>query len=262
MQLQFVKYQGAGNDFVVVDTRGFSSQQLDVFTQKTVSLLCNRRFGVGADGMMTLSNDVKGADFYMRYWNADGAESTMCGNGGRCIAYFAHSLGLGGGHTLTFNSVDGLHTAELLSANSVRLKMVDVSGVECIDGGFLLNTGSPHYVEFVPSVQQVDVEHRGAKLRHSFEGGVNVNFVELTGEGSFRIRTFERGVEAETLACGTGATAAAIAVNRALQEYCCHFDIQAEGGALEVDFIRRGLSYESVFLSGPAVEVFRGIIEI
>lgn len=255
-KIKFYKYQGAGNDFVVIDARlGVLELSHDV-----VARLCDRRYGVGADGLMTLEGDPSGSDFYMRYWNSDGGQSTMCGNGGRCIAHFAHSLGLGSG--LRFNSVDGEHTAEMLADGRVKLRMIDVGQVcRTEQGGYLVNTGSPHYVEFVESVMEVDVASRGALLRYSFEGGVNVNFVELLEDGHFRIRTYERGVEGETLACGTGATAAAVVCNFVGQKGC-NFIVEAMGGTLEVAFEKTEKGYENIFLTGEATPVFTGEIEI
>lgn len=265
MKLNFHKYQGAGNDFVIIDARG--TQPL--FSREVVSKLCHRRFGIGADGFMTLENDAT-EQFYMRYWNADGGESTMCGNGGRCIALFAHHLGIQG-KTLSFNSSDGVHKAEILQANDhhgeIRLGMIDVPKVELYDNFSFLFTGSPHYVEFVDNVNEVDVDNRGRQIRNrelfASGGGTNVNFVEVISEGHIRIRTFERGVEAETLACGTGATAAAIATTTLLQMEITDFRVDVQGGSLRVTFDKTPTGgYHNVQLSGPATRVFEGTIEI
>lgn len=209
MGRKFSKYHGAGNDFVMIDGR---TEPFDA-TPERVAALCRRRTGIGADGLMILESDPA-EEFRMRYFNADGGEATMCGNGGRCIALFAHHLGIGGMRK-RFIGVDGPHTAELLRVEGpegeIRLGMIDVRRVEVHPEYLFLDTGSPHYVEFVESVRGVDVAGRGAAIRHSAafaaSGGTNVNFVEIVSDGHIRIRTFERGVEAETLACGTGATA-------------------------------------------------------
>ena len=208
MGRKFSKYHGAGNDFVMIDGR---TEPFDA-TPERVAALCRRRTGIGADGLMILESDPA-EEFRMRYFNADGGEATMCGNGGRCIALFAHHLGIGGMRK-RFIGVDGPHTAELLRVEGpegeIRLGMIDVRRVEVHPEYLFLDTGSPHYVEFVESVRGVDVAGRGAAIRHSAafaaRGGTNVNFVEIVSDGHIRIRTFERGVEAETLACGTGAT--------------------------------------------------------
>ncbi len=262
-KMSFSKYQGAGNDFVLVDARTGDPG----LTHEEVRLLCDRRFGIGADGLMTLERDPAGTDFYMRYYNSDGGESTMCGNGGRCIALFAAHLGIGGA-VKRFNSSDGLHEAELLPDGLIRLRMIDVKGVEPLASGrsWFVFTGSPHYVEFTDDVSAVDVAGRGAEIRRRPEfaamGGTNVNFVQVQGPGQIKVRTFERGVEAETLACGTGVTAAALVTHHILQPECRDFAVRAMGGELGVKFatIPDG-GFAEVFLTGPAQRVFTGGIE-
>ena len=210
--MKFTKYEGAGNDFVVIDNR----DGVFAAAEDAVAALCDRRFGVGADGLMLLENDPV-AEFRMRYFNADGREATMCGNGGRCIVLFAHHLGIGG-NCKTFTAADGLHEAEVTEISgdraTVALRMSDVSGITEIMNGFSLDTGSPHYVELASDVDGIDVDAVGRDIRwrKDFEaqGGTNVDFVQLMGGNAIKIRTFERGVEAETLACGTGAVASAI----------------------------------------------------
>lgn len=260
-KLSFSKYQGAGNDFVLVDAR----VEDPGLTRERIRSLCDRRFGIGADGLMTLERDPAGADFYMRYYNSDGGESTMCGNGGRCISLFAEHLGIGG-RVKRFNSSDGLHEAELLGDGRIRLRMIDVSEVARLDDGrsWFVFTGSPHYVEFADDVMAVDVAARGAeiRLRPEYEamGGTNVDFVQVLGPGHIRVRTFERGVEAETLACGTGVTAAALVVHRTRQPQCRDFTVEALGGTLGVKFaLTPGGGFSGVFLTGPAERVFTGI---
>lgn len=265
MKLEFWKYEGAGNDFVLLDLRGANFEP----TAEQIHSLCHRRKGIGADGLMILANS-KVADFSMRYFNADGPEATMCGNGGRCITWFADHLGIGGDEKL-FEAVDGIHRAEIISREgnsaTIRLEMVDVESVEvCPDGDILLNTGSPHLVRVVESLD-MDVVGIGRALRYDPKtaqtNGANINFVEVLGEGALALRTYERGVEDETLACGTGATATAIAVCHTLQPSVHHFTLRALGGNLEVEFTTNDYSsYRNIHLTGPARLVFHGEVEI
>ena len=261
MGRKFSKYHGAGNDFVMIDGR---TEPFDA-TPERVAALCRRRTGIGADGLMILESDPA-EEVRMRYFNADGGEATMCGNGGRCIALFAHHLGIGGMRK-RFIGVDGPHTAELLRVEGpegeIRLGMIDVRRVEVHPEYLFLDTGSPHYVEFVESVRGVDVAGRGAAIRHSAafaaRGGTNVNFVEIVSDGHIRIRTFERGVEAETLACGTGATASAIAAAVRTGSPCRDYRVDVEGGTLRVAFEPDGKGgFTRIELTGPARKVFEG----
>lgn len=261
-RVSFSKYQGAGNDFVLIDARTDDPG----LTREEVRFLCDRRFGIGADGLMTLERDPAGTDFYMRYYNSDGGESTMCGNGGRCIALFAEHLGIGG-CTKRFNSSDGFHEAELLADGGIRLRMIDVAEVKPLADGrsWFVFTGSPHYVEFVEDVTAADVEKRGAEIRRRPEyeamGGTNVNFVQVTGPGRIGVRTFERGVEAETLACGTGVTASALVTHIVRQPECRDFTVEAMGGTLGVMFATNPEGgFAEVYLTGPAERVFTGEI--
>lgn len=263
MFLNFYKYQGAGNDFVMLDARKGTFDP----TRERVAYLCDRHFGVGADGLMMLENDPQ-QEFRMRYFNADGGESTMCGNGGRCITLFAEHLGIGGA-VKQFNSIDGVHRATLLSADDrqgeVALGMINVASIETHPHYCFLNTGSPHYVAFVPSVEAIDVARQGAEIRHSEPfraiGGTNVNFVELLGENHIRIRTFERGVEAETLACGTGATACALATAFVHKSNGQKFQVDTLGGTLFVSFhCDTPGNFTQITLQGAAQKVFEGTI--
>lgn len=258
---KFYKYHGAGNDFVIIDGResGFDS------SRNNVAALCHRRTGIGADGLMILENHPQ-AEFLMRYFNADGGEATMCGNGGRCMALFANHLDIGTEHKY-FMGVDGEHTADIISDNGttgrVCLQMIDVESVEDNKSYMFLNTGSPHYIEFCDSVRGVDVFNRGSKIRNSEAfapiSGTNVNFVEYVAEGHIRVRTFERGVEDETLACGTGSVASAIAASLRFAPTVNKWRVDVEGGELEVSFeVSQGGGYNSIFLEGPAVKVFEG----
>ena len=263
--LKFSKYQGAGNDFVLIDARHESFEPL----QERVAALCDRHRGVGGDGLMMLEEDTQ-SQFRMRYFNADGGEATMCGNGGRCIALFAHHLGIGGLHKV-FRGMDGLHTADLLSLDAdgngatVALGMIDVSHVERLGASYFLNTGSPHYVEFVQGLDDLDVKTRGAQLRHDRRfaagGGTNVNFVEWVSDGHIRVRTFERGVEDETLACGTGATASVLAAVLDRGSRLSQFRVDVPGGTLGVRFANHhDDTFTGIVLTGPARKVFEGEI--
>jgi diaminopimelate epimerase len=262
MLVQFSKYHGTGNDFVMIDGREQETAQFDT---NLIQRLCDRRFGIGGDGLIILE-ESRLYDFTMRYFNADGREGTMCGNGGRCITAFAKRLGLLPKHT-SFEGIDGVHEASILTNGDIRLKLMDVSGIEQLDDGYMLNTGSPHFVSFVKKLDQVPVEDEGAKIRHQERfgpGGVNVNFVE-PGPTSHQIsvRTFERGVEGETWSCGTGVTAAAITT-------CFHsgsdknsYDVQTRGGRLNVEFQSSGKKhFTEIYLTGPASHVYDGSIDI
>lgn len=263
MTLKFEKYQGAGNDFVIIDNRKGEFHP----SNKTVEMLCDRNFGVGADGLMILENDEK-QDFYMRYFNADGKESTMCGNGGRCISVFAKSLGLGSYERVVFNSIDGLHEAFFIEEDGemlVKLRMIDVTEIEENDNYYFINTGSPHYVTFVEDLEEMDVFEEGQAIRNDPKfapGGTNVNFVEILDDEIF-VRTYERGVEDETLACGTGSTAAAIATALFLESDQNVWDVEVMGGNLQVSFDRKeNGTFENVWLTGPAEKVFEGSINL
>lgn len=259
MEIHFFKYQGAGNDFIMVDNRS------RVFPKNNVSLihkLCDRRFGIGADGLILLEPSEK-HDFTMVYFNADGKEGSMCGNGGRCIVAFAKKLNMIKNKT-TFEAADGLHYAEIEN-ELVNLQMADVENIEIYDTHAFLNTGSPHHVNFCNFVENLNVREMGSKIRYGapyFEEGTNVNFVEQISGNSFKVRTYERGVEDETLACGTGVTAVAIAANKSNKTAEEKIYIEVLGGKLEVSFKKEGNSYKNVFLKGPAQFVFEGKITI
>ncbi|MFZ2429652.1 MAG: diaminopimelate epimerase [Lutibacter sp.] len=259
MEIQFNKYQGAGNDFIMVDSRSF------VFPKNNIELihkLCDRRFGIGADGLILLEPSDK-QDFTMVYFNADGKEGSMCGNGGRCIVAFAKKLHIIKNKT-TFEAADGLHFAKIEN-DLVNLQMADVENIEIYDTHTFLNTGSPHHVSFCDAVSNLNVAEMGSKIRYGapyFEEGTNVNFVEQISGNSFKVRTYERGVEDETLACGTGVTAVAIAANKTNKTTEEKIYIEVLGGKLEVSFKKEGNSYKNVFLKGPAQFVFEGKITV
>jgi diaminopimelate epimerase len=249
----FYKYQGTGNDFVIVDNRGlhFPDSNTDY-----VRSICDRRFGVGADGLMLLE-DSKDYDFVMRYYNADGKEGSMCGNGGRCIVAFANMLGIIEKETRFF-AVDGVHQAKI-SGGIVALEMQNLSEIEDLGTALLMDTGSPHYVQKVADVATLELIPLAHAIRYSSrfeEEGTNVNFVSYF-ESNFKMRTYERGVENETLACGTGATAVALALNY-WDAVDSPIKLIVEGGLLEVSFEKKELGYENIWLTGPAEMVFKG----
>ena len=260
MEITFYKYQGTGNDFILIDNR---ENNLLEIAEKKIRNLCDRKFGIGADGFIIL-NKKEGYDFEMIYHNADGSESTMCGNGGRCMIQFAYDLGIHKTEYI-FLAVDGPHTAAIDTEKKVRLKMQDVTSVETHASYSILNTGSPHYVKFENDVRHIDVAKEGAEIRYSkaFEHtGVNVNFVENTGPYNIYVRTYERGVEGETLSCGTGVTAAALVSahnDRGFNE----LQITTNGGELSVEFNKiDDDNFTDIFLIGPAKFVFKGTINI
>ena len=261
MQLQFFKYQGTGNDFILADNR---SHQYSTLTTEQIRTLCDRRFGIGADGLMLL-NEKSGYDFEMKYYNADGREGSMCGNGGRCMVKFAWHLGL---HRdmYKFIAADGEHEAEIDMDGIVSLKMKDVERIRKIHGDFILDTGSPHYVKIVDDVMNLDVYKKGRDIRYSKDyeqDGINVNFVEQGNSvDKILVRTYERGVEDETYSCGTGVTAAAIV--------CFHnengfndVEVKTLGGTLTVEYDRLDdEKFVNIWLCGPAERVYEGTVEI
>lgn len=258
--LQFFKYQGTGNDFVMIDNRANHFPKQD---EELIGSLCDRRFGIGGDGLILLENDVD-YDFRMVYYNADGKESTMCGNGGRCIVAFAKQLGVIENHG-KFMAVDGLHVARIDDNNIVALQMIDVDNISFESKFTFMNTGSPHHVQVVRDLEYYDVYKKGKAIRESelyAPGGTNVNFVEQEGPNHFRIRTFERGVEDETLSCGTGATAVAIAMVALGKADPYDVKIDVEGGQLTISFDVENGKYKNVYLSGPAEFVFEGRVKI
>jgi diaminopimelate epimerase len=258
-KFHFFKYQGTGNDFVLIDNRDFFFDGNNV---DLIASLCHRRFGVGADGLMLLEPSEK-SSFTMRYYNSDGREATMCGNGGRCIAAFAVNRGVVKEQTyFSFDAADGLHEA-FVDGEKVSLKMVDVSGLEEMEGGLYLDTGSPHFVKFVDDPAQVNVGKEGKYWRNHelfSPGGTNVNFVGKPLNGEVPMRTFERGVEEETWSCGTGAVASAIATYIRDGE-STSVGMNVPGGKLTVSFdVKETGGFENIWLNGPAKYVFEGIM--
>ena len=260
MKMQFYKYQGTGNDFVMIDDRG--SEPLDLSTEQ-VNQLCDRKFGIGADGLILLENDVApGVDCKMVYFNSDGNQGSMCGNGGRCLVAFAKQLGLIQNKAI-FNAIDGLHLATITDDNQVKLQMQDVKTIKEKGDYTFLDTGSPHHVQLVENLATFDVVKEGAKLRNGLYGkqGSNINFVEANDNSSFKVRTYERGVEDETLSCGTGVTAVALAMHYTKKADSNRVTLYVEGGTLEVEFEVYETGYKKIFLSGPTEMVFKGEIE-
>jgi diaminopimelate epimerase len=260
MQLQFYKYQGTGNDFVMIDNRSGFFPKGDV---SIIAHLCDRHFGIGADGLILLEND-DATDFRMVYYNSDGNQSSMCGNGGRCLVAFAKKLAVIN-DSCTFMATDGLHHATITADGLVSLQMIDVSEVKISPDYAFLNTGSPHHVQLVEDLENYNIKENGAAIRYGElygNAGSNVNFVHQINENTFSLRTYERGVEDETLACGTGATAVAIAMNAIEKTNATSIKLNVEGGKLEVSFDKVDNKYTNVFLIGPAEFVFKGEIEI
>lgn len=258
--IPFAKYHGTGNDFILIDNRVLGLRP----DRETVARLCHRHYGIGADGLMLLEPAADAA-FRMVYYNSDGGESTMCGNGGRCMAAFAKKLGLAPGAMVRFKAADGLHEAQYLTDGRIALQMAPVRGIEHRDGYSILNTGSPHLVQWVEKVKHRDVSREGRAIRHweEFEpAGINVNFAEIFDDESLRVRTYERGVEGETLSCGTGVAAAAIAATgEALGSFSVI--VETRGGRLTVDFEKTGAAVaEAVVLTGPALAVFEGALPV
>jgi len=261
MNFSFYKYQGTGNDFVILDNR---EQQYNDITSKQVKAICHRRFGIGADGLMLL-NLKEGYDFEMIYYNADGNPSTMCGNGGRCLVKFAYHMGI---HKFTYKflAIDGEHEAEIDKHNHIRLKMQDVTSADLHSSYAILNTGSPHYVKYSNNVAEATVLETGRQIRNSQPfaetGGINVNFVESTGEDSIFVRTYERGVEAETLSCGTGVTAASL-MSAHNERGFNRVEVKTQGGFLSVEFNKISEEvFTDIWLCGPATFVYKGEIDI
>lgn len=261
MEIKFHKYQGTGNDFVILDNRKGEYSSLSA---EQIRRICDRRFGIGADGLM-LFMEKAGYDFGMKYYNSDGGEGSMCGNGGRCMVKFAYLLSI---HkdVYKFLAADGEHEAEIDTDGIIALKMKNVKEIKKFQNDFVLNTGSPHYVKIVTDVMNIDVNKVGSEIRHSEnfdKEGINVNFVEApTDSSEIIVRTYERGVENETYSCGTGVTASALV--------CFHNEngfndvqIKTLGGSLTVEFDRfTDGHYENIWLCGPAEKVYEGVMEL
>ena len=258
MEIQFSKYQGTGNDFVIIDNRDGSI----ALSNAQIAFLCDRRFGVGSDGLIMLGTAI-GYDFSMSYYNADGTEGSMCGNGARCLVQFAHDHGIVK-EKYFFIAIDGPHEATIEKNGWIHLKMSDVNAVEVGDHFFVTNTGSPHYVQLINGVEKFDVFTAGKAIRYNerFKAeGVNVNFIEFHNDHLF-VRTYERGVENETYSCGTGITASAITTHlNKLGEH--RVSIKTIGGALAVSFNNLGGGhFNHIWLQGPGTFVYSASINL
>ena len=260
MTLFFYKYQGTGNDFIIIDNR---EHKFDNLSRKQIQKLCDRKFGIGADGLM-LMNKKEGYDFEMKYFNADGRTSSMCGNGGRCMIKFAFHMGIHK-YTYHFYAADGAHEAEIDNQNLIRLKMNDVKNIELNNGYAILNTGSPHFVKHVADIMNVDVVETGREIRESDQfakEGINVNFVESVDTDSIFVRTYERGVEDETLSCGTGVTASAL-ISSHNERGFNRVEVKTLGGNLSVEYNKiSDTEFDNIWLCGAAELVFKGEVEL
>ncbi len=261
MKLNFYKYHGTGNDFIMIDNRIASFPKNDT---NLIHKLCHRRFGIGADGLILLEKSVNHQeDFKMVYYNSDGNQSSMCGNGGRCLVAFAKSLGVFENETV-FSAIDGQHKG-IVKDGIVSLKMRDISSENLNEKELFIDTGSPHHILFSEEVGDIDVKKEGAIIRYSDKyesnGGTNVDFVQQTGEDSFLVRTYERGVEDETFSCGTGVTAVALAVHAVGKTQATTVHLETPGGKLTVSFEKEGKNYKNIWLTGPTRNVFKGVIE-
>jgi len=262
MIVHFSKYQGTGNDFVILDNR---KKQYSSLNSLQIEFLCDRHFGIGADGLILLEPSA-GKDFYMKYYNSDGNESSMCGNGGRCITAFANELNLIKDKA-NFKAIDGAHEAIITTHSplAVKLKMSDVDEPELIAGDVFLNTGSPHYVRFVDNVSDLEIIYEAQKIRYNDrfrKEGTNVNFVQPL-ENILIVRSYERGVEDETYSCGTGVVGSVLAsVAKEIVPASGKQTVHTKGGVLRVYYERDGNGFKNVWLEGEATFVFKGEIEI
>ena len=254
--IKFYKYQGAGNDFIIIDNlaKQFTGDKIE-FAKKW----CNRKFGIGSDGIIFIELDPA-TDFEMDFYNPDGTQS-FCGNGSRCAVAFAKKLGLVESQCV-FKAVDGNHSAKI-EGDVFHILMSEVSEITKVEGDLVLDTGSPHYIKFCSSIENLDIVREGRSIRNSSEykaQGINVNFIEKMSDLGIRLRTYERGVEDETLACGTGATAAAISFAEVEEISKGTIAVKVEGGNLKVSFEKGERGYSNIWLIGPALEVFNGVI--
>lgn len=259
MLVKFYKYQGTGNDFIMIDNRQLGLK----LNGEKVAQLCHRRYGIGSDGLILLQ-EKSGYDFEMIYYNSDGRQSSMCGNGGRCIVKFAHDLKLIAG-TCNFLAVDGAHKASMLPDSVVSLKMKDVGDIQQNDNDFVLNTGSPHYVRFTTDVNKMEVVDEAHKIRYSDvykAEGINVNFAEPISANTIRMRTYERGVEDETYSCGTGVVAASLAFATKSKHHMDSTVVETMGGWLNVSFEKVTSGFKNIYLKGTALKVFEGEVEV
>lgn len=256
MKISFKKYQGTGNDFIMINNMD-KSLELSV---KEVQVLCDRKYGIGADGLILIEPDET-ADFYVNYFNSDGTQS-FCGNGSRCSVDFAKQEEIIHGNSCTFNAIDGLHSGEIVQDELVKVSMGNVDQIEDLNGDFVLNTGSPHYVKRCNALKELDIITEAHKVRYNDrfkDEGINVNFVEHFDD-FISIRTYERGVEDETLSCGTGVTA--VALSSAVNEGRHQVTLRTLGGDVCVEFEKSESSFKNIFLIGPAESVFSGLVKL
>tara|TARA_B100001996_G_scaffold255866_1_gene198829 strand:+ start:6470 stop:7252 length:783 start_codon:yes stop_codon:yes gene_type:complete len=260
MKIKFQKYQGTGNDFIIINNNSLSFPNKN---KDLIKSLCDRKFGIGSDGLILINPSTK-TDFEMVYFNSDGNLGSMCGNGARCSAKFAQNQKIIKNNTI-FNTCDGKHSAEIIE-NNIFLSMKNVSNIKSYKKDLLIDTGSPHYIKTVDDLEKYDVYKEGKKIRNSFKfnnnGGVNVNFVQVVSNSEFYVRTFERGVEDETLSCGTGVTAVALAMFYLKKTNSKKIKIKTRGGDLKVNFNVSKNDYTDIKLIGSVEMIFSGEIEI
>ncbi|AEU09417.1 diaminopimelate epimerase [Blattabacterium sp. (Cryptocercus punctulatus) str. Cpu] len=270
MKLNFFKYQGTGNDFIILDIR---KKKIPVCLPALFTKLCNRNFGIGADGIILIKNDSQ-SNFYMKYYNSDGKESTMCGNGARCAILFSKKLGIKKKNKIYFRAIDGIHYGIIKDKNLICINLMDIeiNMIQIYPNYTILNTGSPHYILFVENIQKIDVNKEGRKIRFQKpyeEDGINVNFVEVIGNNMIKVRTYERGVEKETLSCGTGVTASSIAAYEKGVFAYYYNNVYGKvlaytlGGKLWISFKKiHDKYYKEINLTGSVKFIFEGYINI
>ena len=258
MNIKFSKYQGTGNDFIIINNLSNFFPKDD---NKLISVLCNRKFGIGADGLI-LINKHSSLPFEMNYYNSDGFIGSMCGNGARCSVHFSFINKIIKSKT-KFNAFDGIHSG-IVDHDIINISMSDVIGFEKYEDYLFIDTGSPHLVKIVQDVNSIDLINVSQKIQQSkhFKEGVNVNFISKNSDNSFETRTYERGVEDETLSCGTGAVAAAIALNILSLEDSNEINLKTKGGLLNVNFRKSNNKYTDIYLSGKVKKVFDGVIKV
>lgn len=267
MELNFYKYQGTGNDFILLDYRG---EKKEIENPSLFKKLCDRHFGIGADGIILIQNDNDNdSDFYMKYCNSDGKESTMCGNGGRCAVFFAKKLGIPNKNKIHFRGIDGYHDGLIKDKDLVTITLINIdkNTIKIYPKYVFLNTGSPHHVLFVENIKEKNVYKEGKKIRFQspyFEKGVNVNFVKILENNTLQVRTYERGVEDETLSCGTGVVASVIAAceTNKIKKNVGEILVKTLGGKLWVSFTKTKNEYKNVSLTGNVKFIFKGSILI
>ncbi len=258
MKIKFTKYQATGNDFIFIN--GFETSLH--LTQAQIQLLCDRHFGIGSDGLIILRPDEQ-TDFFMDFYNPDGSIAGFCGNGGRASVIFAAHLGIIDKQTL-FRARDGKHRAQITGEDTVKLEMTQVCGIKQHGKEYYLNTGTHHVVIFTENLDQMDIIPTAKEIRYSpryAPDGTNVNFVEILDKNLIKIRTYEKGVEAETLSCGTGTVASALA-SAEIKNLSSPIEVLTRGGKLKVYFEQNNGCFKEVFLQGQANKVFTGEIEI